>query len=100
MTTSHRSGLGDDPFKSQQVETQVRRLGVRPKKPARVLPDKGTYYLPKTLQDRIRELAGAIEISTSEVVHYALEEFLGRIERGELVLTPRLEKTRSGTLYR
>jgi hypothetical protein len=100
MTTSRRSGLGDDPFAKDQAESQVRRLGVRPKKPARILPDKGTYYLPKSVQDRIRDVAAGIEISTSEVVHYALEDFLGRIERGDLVLAPRLEKTRSGTLYR
>jgi hypothetical protein len=100
MTMRHRSGLGDDPFSREQADTQVRRLGVRPKKPARVLPDKGTYYLPRELQERIRLLAASIEISTSEVVHYALEEFLGRIARHELTLEPRLEKTRSGTLYR
>jgi Arc/MetJ-type ribon-helix-helix transcriptional regulator len=100
MTMSRRAGLGDDPFSRAQTETQVRRLGVRPKKPARVLPDKGTYYLPKELQERIRDLAASIEISSSEVVHYALEEFLARIERGELRLEPRLEKTKSGTLYR
>ncbi len=100
MTMSRRSGLGDDPFKREQVETQVRRLGVRPKKPARVLPDKGTYYLPRELQDQIRELAARIEISTSEVVHFALQELMSRIERGDLTLTPRLEKTKSGTLYR
>jgi hypothetical protein len=100
MAFSRRPGIGDDPFKSQQTETQVRRLGVRPKKPARVLPDKGTYYLPKPLQDRIRDLAGSIEISTSEVVHYALEQFLARVETGDLVLSPRLERTKSGNLYR
>jgi len=100
MTMSRRAAIGEDPFRREQTETQVRRLGVRPKKPPRVLPDKGTYYLPKELQDRVRDLAGGIEISTSEVVHYALEEFLGRIARGELTLAPRLEKTKSGTLYR
>src|SRR4051795_2458671 len=98
MTTARRPGLGDDPFKRDEVETQVRRLGVRPKKPARVLPDKGTYYLPRELQDRIRDLAGEIEISSSEVVHFALEDFLARIAAGSLELAPRLEKTKSGTL--
>src|SRR5579884_1852716 len=93
MTTSRRPGIGDDPFQpARQVETQVRRLGVRPKKPARVLPDKGTYYLPRELQDRIRDLAADLEISTSEVVHFALEDFLNRVAHGSLVLTPRLEK--------
>jgi hypothetical protein len=100
MTMSRSPGLGDDPFKRQEVESQVRRLGVRPKKPSRVLPDKGTYYLPRGLQDRIRELAAEHELSSSEIVHFALEEFMHRIASGGLVLAPRLEKTRSGTLYR
>jgi len=97
---SRRPGLGDDPFGRDPVETQVRRLGVRPKRAPRVLPDKGTYYIPREIQERIRDLAAAIEISSSEVVHYALADFLARIDRGELVLQPRLEKTKSGTLYR
>lgn len=100
MTTARRPGLGDDPFGGSQVETQVRRLGVRPKKVARVLPDKGTYYLPRELQDRLRDLAASLEISSSEVVHFALAGFLARVERGDLVLQPHLEKTKSGTLYR
>src|SRR6266566_3420902 len=98
MTMTRRPGLGDDPFKHDEVESQVRRLGVRPKKPARVLPDKGTYYLPRELQDRIRELAAGLEISTSEVVHFALEDLLERVAQGALELTPRLERTKSGTL--
>jgi hypothetical protein len=98
--TSRRPGLGDDPFGRDAVETQVRRLGVRPKKAARVLPDKGTYYIPKDVQDRIRDVAAEIEISSSEVVHYALTDFLARIGSGALTLEPRLERTKSGTLYR
>ena len=98
--TSRRAGLGDDPFGRNAVETQVRRLGVRPKKAARVLPDKGTYYIPKDVQERIRDLAATLEISSSEVVHYALSEFLARIDGGALTLAPRLERTKSGTLYR
>jgi hypothetical protein len=98
--TGRRPALGDDPFGRTAVESQVRRLGVRPKKAARVLPDKGTYYIPKDVQDRIRDLAAAIEISSSEVVHFALTEFLARIESGALALEPRLERTKSGTLYR
>ena len=53
-----------------------------------------TYYLPKTLTDKVKEIAEENKVPVSDVAHFALQEFVDRYGNGEIELEPTTEVVR------
>ena len=84
---------GTDPFVDEKaVITHAIIKG--PRKKRRNLPYRMTYYLPKELCAKIKDIAQELEVPISDVAHYALRDFATRYSKGEIQLKPRVWVTR------
>lgn len=91
-----------DPFKSgatQQIDTELEaQLESRERRRARARKSarpKGTYDLSLALIEAIQEVAAREDVAQSDIVAWALVEFLERYQAGQVDLSPHKKPARS-----
>ena len=84
------AGLGLDPATQSPLETPEQR----PAKPGRARP-KATYDLPETIIKAVQQVAARENVAQSDVVAWALGEFLERYDNREERLEAHKRPTRS-----